>query len=109
MSRKTIILLALLCLSAFVLSACSKGGASASVDLPPLPSETSPPASPAPAPTATVPAPTDTAPQPTPVEQVADTPPEPLPTVRAGLEATDPTGVVLASGEPTLVEFFAFW
>jgi multidrug efflux pump subunit AcrA (membrane-fusion protein) len=31
------------------------------------------------------------------------------PTARAGLEATDPTGVALASGKPALVEFFAFW
>jgi len=34
---------------------------------------------------------------------------EPTPTVRAGLHATDPKGVVLAAGRPTLVEFFAFW
>jgi hypothetical protein len=35
---------------------------------------------------------------------------EPLPRVpREGLEATDPTTVVLASGQPQLVEFFAFW
>jgi len=33
----------------------------------------------------------------------------PTPTVRPGMEATDPTTVVLASGEPTFVEFFAFW
>ncbi len=33
----------------------------------------------------------------------------PTPTVRPGLEATDPTTVVLASGGPTFVEFFAFW
>jgi len=25
------------------------------------------------------------------------------------LAATDPTGVVLGAGRPTLVEFFAFW
>jgi hypothetical protein len=34
---------------------------------------------------------------------------EPTPTLRVGLEATDPGAVQLASGEPTLVEFFAFW
>lgn len=35
---------------------------------------------------------------------------EPLvPTPREGLEATDPSAVVLASGKPTFVEFFAFW
>lgn len=38
-------------------------------------------------------------------------PPEPsaTPTVRPGLEATDPESVDLASGKPTLLEFFAFW
>lgn len=34
---------------------------------------------------------------------------EPQPTPRAGLEATDPETVVLASGDIQLVEFFAFW
>ena len=33
----------------------------------------------------------------------------PTPTVRPGMEATAPTTVVLASGDPTFVEFFAFW
>jgi hypothetical protein len=28
---------------------------------------------------------------------------------REELEATDPSSVVLASGQPQLVEFFAFW
>ena len=31
------------------------------------------------------------------------------PPVKTGLEATDPASVVLASGKPQLVEFFAFW
>lgn len=31
------------------------------------------------------------------------------PTLRVGLQATDPGTVQLASGGPTLVEFFAFW
>jgi len=31
------------------------------------------------------------------------------PTPRSGLQASDPTTVNLASGGPTLVEFFAFW
>jgi hypothetical protein len=35
--------------------------------------------------------------------------PQPSPTARPGLEATDPTTVVLAAGKPTFVEFFAFW
>jgi hypothetical protein len=34
---------------------------------------------------------------------------EPIPTTRRGLHATDPGGVMLASGRPQLVEFFAFW
>ena len=29
--------------------------------------------------------------------------------IRQELAATDPTGVVLGAGRPTLVEFFAFW
>jgi hypothetical protein len=36
-------------------------------------------------------------------------PEEPTPTIRRGLHATDPGSVVLASGRPQLVEFFAFW
>jgi hypothetical protein len=28
---------------------------------------------------------------------------------REGLEATDPSTVVLASGQPQIVEFFAYW
>jgi hypothetical protein len=32
-----------------------------------------------------------------------------VPTPREGLEATDPSTVVLASGKLTFVEFFAFW
>jgi hypothetical protein len=35
--------------------------------------------------------------------------PDVVPTPRQGLEATDPSTVVLASGKPTFVEFFAFW
>jgi hypothetical protein len=34
---------------------------------------------------------------------VTDRPP------RTALEATDPGSVILANGQPTLVEFFAFW
>ena len=47
-------------------------------------------------------------------ETVATPTPEPQPTEivatpRSALTATDPGGVNLASGKPTLVEFFAFW
>jgi hypothetical protein len=34
---------------------------------------------------------------------------EPTPTLRMGLQATDPRTVELASGEPQMVEFFAYW
>jgi hypothetical protein len=50
-----------------------------------------------------------------PSPEVVDTPtPEPqaeeaIATPRSGLTATDPTVANLASGKPTLVEFFAFW
>ena len=36
-------------------------------------------------------------------------PEEPIATSRPDLTATDPTSVKLASGKPSLVEFFAFW
>lgn len=48
-------------------------------------------------------------PVPLPTEEVVAPPTSEPPVVKTGLEATDPTTVVLASGKPTLVEFFAFW
>jgi hypothetical protein len=57
-------------------------------------------------PQVTVPAATALSPAPSATGQAQDMA---TPTARAGLEATDPTGVNLASGKPTLVEFFAFW
>ena len=48
------------------------------------------------------------APSAAPTIQVAPSQPAP-PTVRTELAATDPATVNLASGKPTLVEFFAFW
>jgi hypothetical protein len=47
--------------------------------------------------------------QPTTSQPVAPTPTLAPPAVKTGLEATDPNAVNLASGNPTLVEFFAFW
>jgi hypothetical protein len=38
-----------------------------------------------------------------------ETIPEPTPFDLTQLHATDPTTVNLASGKPTLLEFFAFW
>jgi hypothetical protein len=49
----------------------------------------------------------ETAPLPT--EVVIAPPASEPPVAKTGLEATDPTTVVFASGKPTLVEFFAFW
>lgn len=43
-----------------------------------------------------------------PTLQVAPTQPA-APTIRTELAATDPATVNLASGKPSLVEFFAFW
>jgi hypothetical protein len=47
----------------------------------------------------------------TPAEQAepAQVPTEPKPVPRAGLAATDPNSVQIGSGEPLLIEFFAFW
>ncbi|HWQ84310.1 MAG TPA: hypothetical protein VN363_07075 [Anaerolineales bacterium] len=44
-----------------------------------------------------------------PTQVFTATPPSSRKEVKAGLEATDPTTVQLASGEVQLVEFFAFW
>ncbi|OGO09171.1 MAG: hypothetical protein A2Z66_08695 [Chloroflexi bacterium RBG_13_66_10] len=45
-----------------------------------------------------------------PTSAPGDTPEaDPSPTPRLSLEATDPTTVRLGAGDPTLVEFFAFW
>ena len=44
-----------------------------------------------------------------PVEMDAPVEGNPQPEPRQGLEATDPASVVLASGQPQIVEFFAFW
>lgn len=59
--------------------------------------------------------PSPTAPVPTAPEEPTSTPPPAAapvatPTYRGNaLQATDPTTVNLASGMPTLLEFFAFW
>jgi hypothetical protein len=47
--------------------------------------------------------------EPTQEEAAAETEAATKPVVRSELEATDPTTVLLASGKPTLLEFFAFW
>jgi hypothetical protein len=93
-NRKRSIALYMLAAALFALSACTT------------------PADLAPAPTATPAADeveSDSAPAEEPQEQ-AQAAETPLPRVpRQALEATDPSTVVLASGQPQLVEFFAFW
>lgn len=42
-------------------------------------------------------------------EPVAEEPVAPKPDPKSGLEASDPATVMLASGSPQLVEFFAYW
>ncbi len=94
----------LMVLAALVLIGCSPGLAS-----PPPSTQVQQPPPDTATPLPLVP-PTEAAPSPivTPSE-ASLAPPEPTPTVRKGLHATDPGSVVLASGKPQLVEFFAFW
>lgn len=102
MKRVVATLPILLAAAAVVLGAC--GPAPAGSEPPPkepLPTTALPPVEASAAPT--VGALTATEPAPLPTD-----PPPPKP-VRSELEATDPTGVSLANGRPTLVEFFAFW
>jgi len=98
LNRKTLLSLGLLVV--FVLSACTP---SVSV---PLPTPTLAPQPAAPVPTtenATATVVMETEP---PTEEVVVA----LPTSRGNeLEATDPLTVNIASGEPQLIEFFAFW
>jgi hypothetical protein len=114
MRKKTLAFIVLFSLSLLVLSACSGAGSTGEVVNTPLPATATPFVEVEPveeqvvveAPEAI---PTEAASLPDPVEVVEDAAPGPTPTARPGLEATDPTGVSLVSGDPTLVEFFAFW
>ena len=99
--RWTITLLSAVLLLALALGACSSASES-------VPTPTSMPA--------TAEQETDDTPVPTQEQSAAqepepqiDEPAEVKPTPKSGLVATDPTTVNLASGEPKLVEFFAFW
>ena len=102
MNRKTLLTLGLLVV--FVLSACTPS-ISAPPPAPTLMPETAEAALPVAENTAVVLAPT-AAPETEPTAEVVLA----LPTSRGSeLEATDPATVNIASGEPQLIEFFAFW
>jgi hypothetical protein len=78
------------------------GGCSPATQMAPTPTESVEPVQEA---TATI------VPSETPVEEAAPAqiPTEPKAAPRAGLAATDPNSVQIGSGDPLLIEFFAFW
>ena len=106
MNRSKLLTLGLL--GVFILSACTPNASA------PSPTQTPAPEPAAPAPTAPVSAPSgasevsevaSAAPEIAEIEE-----PEIIPTSRGDeLHATDPATVNIASGEPQLIEFFAFW
>ena len=95
-------------LLALLLGACSGGASVTQAPAPGAePDNLNPPTEAVPTvvssdPTEAVPAEEPTAAEPAPS-------PQPTATIQQGLRASDPTNVNLASGKPTLVEFFAFW
>jgi hypothetical protein len=90
-----------------LVSACT--GAATQVDLPPTATSTSV-VEPVPTQEIAVDAATDApALEPTEEEVVVPTEEPIKPELKTALVATDPGSVNLASGTPTLVEFFAFW
>jgi hypothetical protein len=101
MKDRRIFFLAATLLVGIILGACS--GAKAPEQLP-----TNPP--PTVADVQSEPTKTEVIDDPTP--ELVISPTEPVsqpPPLKIGLQATNPTGVNLASGKPSLVEFFAFW
>lgn len=86
----------------FVLVLLTMVGCSPATQMAPTPTESMEPVQEA---TATI------VPSETPVEEAApaQVPTEPNAAPRAGLTATDPNSVQIGSGEPLLIEFFAFW
>lgn len=106
MNRKILLTLGLL--AVFLLSACTP-----SASAPPLTPTIAPqPATPEPAPIEELPAPPTIEIVPTATEETVKEPPPVaiVPTSRGNaLHATDPGTVNIASGQPQLIEFFAFW
>jgi hypothetical protein len=88
MKRKALVLMGLLAVLSIILTACSSGAVPQEIVPPDLQIEQASESDEDPA------------------QQIE----EPAPKVpREGLEATNPASVVLASGQPQIVEFFAFW
>lgn len=106
----------LLLFSVLMISSCTLGGSSE----PPEPEATAIPTDPVQTQPTALPA-TEAPDQATPMPEEGETPAPPatesaslpdqgaVPTGSSALHATDPDSVNLADGDPTLVEFFAFW
>lgn len=90
--------------ASFLLVLLVLGGCSSAIEAAPTPTPVVPISKEEPA-AAQAPAEEDTAAIATEEERVEAVKPAP----KQGLVATDPTDVYLATGEPVLVEFFAFW
>lgn len=94
----------LACLSvAVVLAACGQAAPQPSA------TPTEPPPSPTAAPASSTPAETEVPDEPTAPPEPTEEGLGPIPQGSPQLRASNPTTVQLAAGEPTLVEFFAFW
>jgi hypothetical protein len=98
MKRKALVLMGLLAVLSIILTACSSGAVPQEIVPPDLQIEQASESDEVPAQQIEEP------------EEAAAAVEESAPKVpREGLEATNPASVVLASGQPQIVEFFAFW
>jgi len=103
-SRLKYLLSGLFALS-LILASCSQAQEAINTDQPATTVEVLPPSESAITPETQVSAAEEVGSEPSQTAEVS----EEKPTPRAGLVATDPSTVSLASGEIQLVEFFAFW
>ncbi|MFP3853577.1 MAG: hypothetical protein ACLFWD_04690 [Anaerolineales bacterium] len=109
-------LISLVLFSGLLISSCTLGGSSEPAEIQPSaspidPAEVQPTAPPATPQAEQATSMTDEGEsQATPTSTMASLPDQgPIPTGSSQLRATDPDSVSLADGDPTLVEFFAFW
>ena len=114
--RSKMKVITLLLFSVLMISSCTPGGSSEpagpeATATPTDPMQAQPTAVPAtPAPAQATPMPEEGETQAPPATESASLPDQgPVPTGSSALHATDPDSVNLADGDPTLVEFFAFW